>query len=447
MKPRYERPFIVRHGVTTWTKGGAFGAPSTVSSFAGVAVSELVERYGSPLFVLSERKIRERVRELSSQLERRLSDSTVAWSYKTNYLDAVCAVMHSEGAWAEVVSGMELEKALRLGVPGHEIIFTGPGKSAAALESAFAVGARIHIDHLDELALAEHIAAKLGLEPEVGIRVNLTGLPVAAWDRFGFSLENGSALHAVHRIQRGRRLRLRALHCHIGTFILDVDAYRLAARKVAEFARKLTSSEGVVLDSLDFGGGFASHNTLHQQYLPGEDVAPSLGQYVEKIATGLTEGLDGNPPPRVVLETGRALVDDAGALLSTVIGTKRLADGRRAAILDAGVNILPTAFWYRHDVHPAQEIRGIPEPTVLLGPLCMAIDVVREMMLPPIKAGDRVVVNRVGAYNMTQWMQFIMSRPNVVLVSPHGEQAVIRRAESLETLTAQEQVPGWLRAS
>jgi len=447
MKLRYERPFIVRHGLTTWSKGGAFGVPSVLSSFDGVAVSDLVERYGSPLFVLSERKIRERVRELTSQLERRFSDATVAWSYKTNYLDAVCTIMHIEGAWAEVVSGMELEKALRLGVPGHEIIFNGPGKSAADLERAFGVGARIHIDHLDELALAEQVAAKLGLEPEVGVRVALSGLPVAAWDRFGFSLENGSALHAIRRILRGRRLKLRALHCHIGTFVLDADAYRLAARKIGEFARELATSEGVVLESLDFGGGFASHNTLHQQYLSGEELAPSLGQYVEMLATGLAEGLDGGNPPRVVLETGRALVDDAGALLSTVVGTKRLADGRRAVVLDAGVNILPTAFWYRHEVHPAQEVRGIPEPTVLLGPLCMAIDVVREMMLPPIKAGDRLVINRVGAYNMTQWMQFIMSRPNVVLVSPEGEPAVIRRAESLETLTAQEQVPEWLHAS
>jgi len=183
---------------------------------------------------------------------------------------------------------------------------------------------------------------------------------------------------------------------------------------------------------------------LHQQYLPGEEVAPSLGQYVEKIAAGLAEGQGGAEPPRIVLESGRALVDDAGILIASVIGTKRLADGRRAVILDAGVNLLPTAFWYRHDVHPGAEVRGVPEPTVLLGPLCMAIDVVRELMLPPLRAGDRVVINRVGAYNLTQWMQFIMPRPNVVMVSPSGQHAVVRRAETLDTLLAQEQVPAWL---
>jgi diaminopimelate decarboxylase len=444
MKPRYERPFIVRHGVTTWSKGGAFSVPRTLSSFEGIALDELVEGYGSPLFVLSERKIRDRVRELSRELSRRFASFTLAWSYKTNYLGAVCRVMHQEGAWAEVVSGMELEKALRLGVPGSQIMFNGPGKCAADLERAFGVNARVHIDHLDELSLAEEVASKLNLEPEVGVRLNLSGLPVPAWDRFGFNLENGSALHAVHRIQRGKRLRLRALHCHIGTFVLDADAYRLAARAVGGFARKLAAEQGITVDTLDFGGGFASHNTLHQQYLPGEELAPSLGQYVEKIAAGLGEGWGSDEPPRVVLETGRALIDDAGILVATVIGTKRLTDGRRAVILDAGVNLLPTAFWYRHDVHPASEIRGVPEPTVLLGPLCMAIDVIRELMLPPVKAGDRIVINRVGAYNVTQWMQFIMHRPNVVMVSPKGEHAVIRRAESLETLLMQEQVPAWL---
>jgi diaminopimelate decarboxylase len=444
MKPRYERPFLVRHGVTAWGKGGAFAVPRSLASFEGLAVEDLLAQYGSPLFVLSERRIRERVRELSAELGRRFASFTVAWSYKTNYLGAVCAVMHQEGAWAEVVSGMELEKAIRLGVPGSEILFNGPGKSAADLELAFRVGARIHIDHLDELTLAEKVASELDLGPEVGIRVNLAGLPVAGWDRFGFNLENGSALHAVHRIQRGGRLKLRALHCHIGTFVLDADAYRLAARAMAEFARRLAAEQGIVIDTLDLGGGFASHNTLHQQYLPGEELAPSLGQYVEKIAAGLAEGLDGAEPPRIALESGRALIDDAGILIATVIGTKRLADGRRAVILDAGVNLLPTAFWYRHDVHPAAEVRGVPEPTVLLGPLCMAIDVIRELMLPPLRAGDRLVINRVGAYNLTQWMQFIMHRPNVVMVSPGGQHAVVRRAETLDTFFAQEQVPAWL---
>jgi diaminopimelate decarboxylase len=114
-------------------------------------------------------------------------------------------------------------------------------------------------------------------------------------------------------------------------------------------------------------------------------------------------------------------------------------------VIDAGVNLLPTAYWYRHDIYPAQAVHGTAEPTVFFGPLCMNIDVVRDkIMFPPLRAGDRVVIGHVGAYNVTQWMQFIAARPNVVMVSPSGQHSIIRRAENIETLVGQEAMPAWL---
>ena len=147
-----------------------------------------------------------------------------------------------------------------------------------------------------------------------------------------------------------------------------------------------------------------------------------------------------------MLETGRALVDDAGSLVTTVVATKRLGDGRRALVLDAGANLLFTAFWYRHDVVPAQEVGGLAEPTVLYGPLCMNIDVLRDSVsLPPLSVGDRLVFRNVGAYNVTQWMQFIALRPAVVMVGRSGEVAVIRRPETVDDINAHEAMPEWLR--
>jgi diaminopimelate decarboxylase len=244
---------------------------------------------------------------------------------------------------------------------------------------------------------------------------------------------------------RGGRLDLRTLHCHIGTFIANPEAYRLAALALAGLALTMEKEIGIRIDTIDLGGGFASHNTLHAQYLPGEEATPALGEFVEAIASGLEEGMKGAEPPRLVLETGRALVDEAGYLVATVVGNKRLVDRRRAVILDAGVNILPTAWWYRHNLYPAQEVFGTAEPTVFFGPLCMNIDVVRDhIMFQPLRVGDRVVIRHVGAYNLTQWMQFITERPNVVMVSLKGEHGLIRKAETFETLTQQELVPPWL---
>jgi diaminopimelate decarboxylase len=445
MKPRYERPVIVRHQVGSVSKFGARPSIRVFDKFEGVAIVELVATYGSPVMVFSERVLRERIGELRDQMATRIPRFTLGWSYKTNYLGAVCRILHQEGAWAEVVSGLEMQMALRLGVPGKQILFNGPAKSEADLAMAFREGAHVHIDHLDEVALAEQLAERMGLRPQVGLRVNMTELPTQAWDRFGFNLENGTVMDAARRIARRGVLDVRGLHIHVGTFVQDAGAYRLAAKGLALLAKSLHDDVGITIDTLDLGGGFASRNTLLSQYLPGEQATPSFAQYVEQIAAGLEEGYGGAEWPRIVLETGRAIVDDAGILVASVVGNKRLTDGRRVVIIDAGVNVLPTAWWYRHDVSPAQDVHGTAEPTVFVGPLCMNIDVVRDRILfPPLKRGDHVVVGRIGAYNVTQWMQFITARPNVVLVGPTGAHSIMRRAETVETLVQQEAMPAWL---
>jgi diaminopimelate decarboxylase len=140
-------------------------------------------------------------------------------------------------------------------------------------------------------------------------------------------------------------------------------------------------------------------------------------------------------------------VDESGYLLGSVISNKRLSDGRRATIMDFGVNILFTAFWYDHKISPAQDFSHHTEDTVMYGPLCMNIDVVREnATLPPMKRGEHVVVHSVGAYNMTQWMQFIALRPAVVMIDMKGKPHLVRKRETLANIDEQEVLPDYLRA-
>jgi diaminopimelate decarboxylase len=195
------------------------------------------------------------------------------------------------------------------------------------------------------------------------------------------------------------------------------------------------------------GGGFATKNTLKGSYLPGSDICPTFDDYAEVISTAiLNAGFKENELPLLILETGRALIDDAGYLLGTVISNKRLSDGRRATILDFGVNVLFTAFWYEHKVSPAQEFSHYTENTVLYGPLCMNIDVVREnATLPPMKRDDNVVVHRVGAYNITQSMQFISLRPAVVMIDLEGTPHVIKNREDRATVEMNEVLPEYLK--
>ncbi len=444
--PIYEPPILIRHQAGMMNKFSRVQAMQPLTQIDGVAIDELVARYGSPLFVFSEKTLKARYHELHDAFSQRYPNVRLAWSYKTNYLDGICRVFHREGAYAEVVSEFEYDKALHLGVPPERIHFNGPYKPESALEKALPSGSKVHIDHFDELALAERVAERHDIRPGVALRLNLSAEAVPAWSRFGFNLESGQALDAVKRLVGGGRLQLVGLHCHIGTFILDEAPYRQAAAKIAAFANELRERFNIKLSFVDFGGGFASHNTLKGQYLPGEQATPSFARYAEGILEGLS-ALDYPPaePPTLVLETGRALVDEAGYLVTSVHASKRLADSRRALVLDAGVNTLFTSFWYNHDVVPAQEFRGVPEPTVLYGPLCMNIDVVRDTLLfPQLKVGDRLVFRNVGAYNVTQWMQFITYRPAVVLVGSGGQHALLRRPEDLQAIISYEEMPDWL---
>jgi diaminopimelate decarboxylase len=195
------------------------------------------------------------------------------------------------------------------------------------------------------------------------------------------------------------------------------------------------------------GGGFATANNLRGSYLQAADTIPTIDEYAEAITSSLYNiGFKTADLPLLILEAGRYLIDDAGYLLGTVLANKRLSDGRKATIMDFGVNILFTSFWYEHKISPAQDFTHHTEDMVLYGPLCMNIDVVRQSVnLPLLNRGDQVVVHKVGAYNMTQWMQFIQMRPNVVMIDEEENVHLIRAAEDLAYIEQPEKMPAHLK--
>ncbi len=439
----YEKPTIIKHYTGLANKLGRGPSRRDLARIDGVSIDALIEQYGTPLFVFSEHTLRQKYRDTHRAFTLRYPKVQISWSYKTNYLDAVCQVFHDEGSWAEVVSEIEYGMARRLGVPGNRILFNGPYKPEESLRVAIKEGAHIHVDHYDELYLIERIAKELGTRIDVALRINMDTGILPRWDRFGFNLDNGEALDAIRRVHAGGHLGIEGLHTHIGTFMLDPAAYGRAAAKLAGLAKQVKETTGTPVKYLDFGGGFASRATLHAQYAPGTDASPPIDDYAEAITSALLAA--GFPPselPTLMLETGRAMVDEAGFMVSRVVGNKRLANGTRALVIDAGVNVLFTSFWYRHDVLPVHDRGGMMEETVVYGPLCMNIDVVRpSVLLPPLEPGDALVIRPVGAYNLTQSMQFIRLRPACVLIGENQQVDLIRAAEVLDDVKGPERLP------
>lgn len=435
----------------------------TLSGIDGVPVCDLIDKFGSPLFVFSEHQIREKARHLREAFRSRYPDTSFAWSYKTNYLSAVCQVFHQEGWIAEVVSDFEYEKARKLGIPGKDIVFNGPYKPRAILEVALREGALVQIDNWDELCLIEDLVKDIEGPVNVGIRVWLDAGVRPIWSKFGFSLESGEAGRAASRIVGNPNLRLHTLHTHIGTYILDPSAYGVATRKLVALREQIRVEHRHLVACLNLGGGFPSQSMLHGMTGAPELAIPPIEGYADALTAVLNE-LPRKQRPLLRLETGRYLIDEAGYLLSSVVAVKGVRhpvvtgadwsirdykeqlilgdDAKASYLIDAGVNLLYTGAWYQINVYPAEARNAPLAPARLYGPLCMAIDVVRYSVdLPPLNVGDVLTLHPVGAYNLTQSMQFITYRPAAILIDEQGVPELIRRREVLNDVDGPERLP------
>ncbi len=448
MAKKYEKPVILKVQTGMMNKFGSspYYTRKIRTEIDSVAIDELVEKFGSPLFVFSETTLRQKYRAYYNSFSTRYPNVTFGWSYKTNYLPAVCSVLHQEGAIAEVVSEMEYDKARSLGIPGNKIIYNGPYKNMNALEKAVKENAMIHIDHFDEIYDLEKVADKLNKKIKVGMRLNMDTGIYPQWSRFGLNLDSGQAMDAVKRMASKGKLVLNGLHCHIGTYILEPNAYAVEIEKMVKFGYEIQDKFDLKIEYYDIGGGFPSKSKLKGTYQEPDVMVPSIDEYAENITTSLFRNLKAGDLPKLYLETGRGIVDEAGYLITTIIASKRLPDGRKSYIADGGINLLYTAFWYKYKLEIDRQVDGTNEPAIVNGPLCMNIDVIEEgTLLPPMEKGTRLILSPVGAYNVTQWMQFIEYRPNVVMIGENKELDIIREAEDLSDISRREKLPERLK--
>ena len=437
-----------------------------LTEISGAKISEIADEFGTPLFVYAEKSLREKAKRLKAAMTSRYPKVDFVWSFKTNYLDAICQVFRSEGWGAEVVSHFEYQKARKLGFAGSEIVFNGPYKPIESLQSAITDGALIQLDNWDELGRIETLAEHLPGPVRLGIRVWMdTGIkPI--WSRFGFALENGEAARAAARVLSNPKFQLHTFHAHIGTYILSPDAYATAARKLLALRDFVDAEHGHLVECINLGGGFPSMSLLHGMPGPAKKAIPPIEDYAEAI-TAVLRRLPDARRPLLRFETGRHLVDEAGYLItriSAVRGSSVMATGgsdldaiaakeqmittdsaRTSYVLDGGINLLYTAAWFQIDAFPEKPSREPAVPSRLMGPLCMALDIVRERVeLPPMQADDLLTLHPVGAYNQSQSMQFIRFRPAAVLITADGRAELIRKREELDDIERLECLPDHL---
>lgn len=407
--------------------------------------SAVLEVVDTPVYIFFEDDLRSDYRHVRSALDEHYPDSTIHYAVKANYLPGICAVLRDEGCSAEVYASGEVTAALRAGFDPSSLLVTGMNRKPADLVRALETGVeRFLVDNETELDRLVDAAKETGARPEVLIRGNPamdvpTNPEVATATRetkFGLDIASGRAMAVAEQAVAASGIDLVGVQLHLGSQIQEIEPYDIAAREMLAFAAEIRDSCGVEIELLDLGGGFP---------IPYEGVVPELPAIVERLADAVRTGADAHDlsRPHLILEPGRRLVGNAGTLLGTV-GVVKETPYKTFAVLDVGTNAV-SSYW-PYPIHAL----STAEPTEryhVAGPLCYTGDVISEdVRLPPLERGDRLAIDRVGAYSLGSASHVnAQPKPPVVLVRSNGDVAVIRAGETIDDVLRGSVVPGDLR--
>ena len=400
-----------------------------------VPLAAIAAEVGTPCWVMSAGAIRQR----HAALARAMDGIAIHYAVKANDQLAVLDLFARLGAGADVVSGGELRRALRAGMPAARVVFSGVGKTADELRLALDSGiAQINVESAAELAMLSAIAVAAGRTADIVLRINpdvdpkthakiTTGL---AGNKFGIPFGAAPALYAHAASLPG--IRPVGLALHIGSQILTMAPYRAAYARAADMVRALRGS-GLVVSRVDCGGGLG---------IPYRGEPAALPEALAGAIRAELGGLD----LKLMIEPGRWLVGPAGLLLSRVILVKPAAP-RRFVVLDAAMNDLlrPAMYDAWHGIVPVGAAAAVAtplSPVDVVGPVCETGDTfTRDRMLPPLAADDVVAILDAGAYGAVMSSTY-NARPLAAQVLVSGDRwTVIRPRQAVQDLWAGETIP------
>jgi diaminopimelate decarboxylase len=395
----------------------------------------LAKRFGTPLYVYSADQISERLGMFQKALAGR--EHLVCYAVKANSSLAILKMLARRGAGFDIVSGGELERVLAAAPEAAgRVVFSGVGKTAAEIDAGLKAGIlQFNVESEAELALLAERAQKLRIRAPFALRVNpdvfadthpyiSTGLRE---HKFGIDIRDARALY---KSAAGNRwLEAYGISVHIGSQIRSAEPFGAAIERVSKLVRQLRS-EGIVLQVIDAGGGLG---------IDYHDGAFDAETKVEEYAGALDRAL-GDFDGRLLIEPGRFLVAQAGALLTRVLYVKR--NGKKTfVIVDAAMNdlIRPALYQAHHEIVPVQPRAGRARVVDVVGPVCESGDFfARDRKLGPVEPGDLVALLDAGAYGMVQSSNY-NSRPRAAEVLVEGAKAkLIRRRETMADLLATE---------
>ena len=411
--------------------------PEGPLSCGGVSLEALGKKFGTPLYVYSADQIAERLGLFQQALSGR--DHLVCYAVKANSALAILRLLAERGAGFDIVSGGELQRVLTAAPEAAgRVVFSGVGKTAAEIDLALqAEILQFNVESEPELELLAERARKLKRKARFALRVNpdvfaethpyiSTGLTE---HKFGVTIKEALAIYK--RVAGQRWLEPSGVSVHIGSQIRSAAPFGAATERVLALAAQLQRA-GIQLQIIDAGGGLGI-----DYHLGCFDAAAKVSEYAAAVQKAL-----GDFEGKLLIEPGRFLTAQAGALLARVLRVKK--NGKKTFVItDAAMNdlIRPALYQAHHEIAPLRPREGKSKPVDVVGPICETGDFfARDRKLAPLEAGDLIALLDAGAYGMAQSSNYnTRPRPAEVLVEG-GKARLIRRRETMEDLLAPERL-------
>jgi diaminopimelate decarboxylase len=402
-----------------------------------VSLDSLADDYGTPLYIYSARQILERFQLFQQAFNDR--PHTVCYAVKANSSLAILRLLGKQGAGFDIVSGGELERVRRAHKPAlKRVVFSGVGKQAWEIDAALKAGIlQFNVESEQELDLLAARAQALGIRARFALRVNpdvfaethpyiSTGL---SEHKFGIDIK--AARFIYRRAARSKWLEPYGVSVHIGSQIRKVDPFAAALARVEALVAQLRR-DGHDIRTIDAGGGLG---------IDYSDAPFDAAHQVERYAAALTKGLR-SEKAHLLLEPGRFIVAQAGALLARVLVVKKNGS-KTFVIADAAMNdlIRPALYHAHHEILPVRQSSGKTKPVTadIVGPVCESGDFfARDRAISALQPGDLIALLDAGAYGMTQSSNYnSRMRPAEVLIED-AKATLIRRRETMRDLLAPE---------
>jgi diaminopimelate decarboxylase len=405
-----------------------------------VDFDRLEQEYGESFFIVDICQFKQNYTEFIQAFRSIYANTNLGYSYKTNYLPKLCQTAAELGGYAEVVSQMEYDLAIAIGVPPHRIIFNGPLKHQADLEAAILAGAIVNLDSLEEVEIVAALAKRLPAQQiAVGLRCNFN-LGDDRISRFGLDVEAGDLDRVFQKFGELPNCQVDGLHCHFTTAARSIESYALRTKKILEISDRYFPDQPPKF--IDVGGGFFGKMTadLQEQF---DCHIPNYQEYATAIATQLqTRFPDANSRPELIIEPGVAIIADVLIFACKVVGLKTVRSRQIALVVGSFQNVKPTmtdknlAIEVYRNMKNTQQ-RKLSGTIDIVGYTCMETDCLYKDYQGEVGIGDYIVFENMGAYTIVFKQPFIRPNPPIISYDSNlDEYSLVRRTETAKDIFA-----------